>query len=290
MSAKLFWTILICAAAYLGADMVNRQAWQSIETALAPPPRAQNGVNRDPREAPTDLPEDHSVIVAGDIFNSRGRGAPLSTPKVEEAPVEIVPKAPLPLSVVGTVVGPPSFAIVEDVKTKQQGLYRTGDLLADVARLVQIRRNAIVVQRGGEIDTLEVAYAPQKQAPTSLRVPAEPAAASGVRKLGEGRYVVDRREVDGAVENLPQLLTQARMIPNFTAGKPDGFRIFAIQASSLYAKIGLQNGDILHRVNDIEVKDPQNVMQIFSQLKDQDRIAVDLVRGGQPQTLSYEIR
>jgi len=31
-------------------------------------------------------------------------------------------------------------------------------------------------------------------------------------------------------------------------------------------------------------------MQIFSQLKDQDRIAVDLVRGGQPQTLSYEIR
>ena len=290
MSAKLFWVILICAAAWLGADIVNRQVWQRIDAAIALPPRAQSGADQPPREGLADPPEDFSAIVTGDIFNSKGRGAPASIPQMEAAPIEIVQKAPLPLSVVGTVVGPPSFAIIEDVKTKQQALYRTGDLLADVARLVQIRRNAIVVSRGGEIDTLEVAYAPQKSAPTLLRTPAEPAATSGVRKLAEGRYVVDRREVDGAVENLPQLLTQARIIPNFTAGKPDGFRIFAIQAASLYAKIGLQNGDILHRVNDIEVKDPQNVMQIFSQLKDQNRIAVDLVRGGQPQTLSYEIR
>jgi len=290
MGTKLFWAILICAAAYLGADIVNRRAWQSIEVAITLPPRVQNGAARPPHEPQANLPEDHSAIVAGDIFNSKGRGTPLSLPTGEDAPVERVPKVPLPVLVVGTVVGPPSFAIVEAVQTKQQALYRTGEMIADRAKIIQIRRNAIVVQRGGEIETLEIAYAPQKQMSTPLRVPGEPVAVSGVRKLGEGRYVVDRREVDGAVENLPQLLTQARIVPNFTSGKPDGFRIFAIQASSLYAKIGLQNGDILHRVNDIEVKDPQNVMQIFSQLKDESRIAVDLVRGGQPQTLSYDIR
>ncbi|WDT81411.1 MAG: PDZ domain-containing protein [Candidatus Manganitrophus sp.] len=102
--------------------------------------------------------------------------------------------------------------------------------------------------------------------------------------------MVDRREIENAVNNLPQLLTKARIVPNFSEGKPDGFRIFAITEDSLYAKIGLQNGDILHRVNGIEVKDPQNFLKVFEQLKDENAINVDLVRNNQRETFSYEVR
>jgi len=102
--------------------------------------------------------------------------------------------------------------------------------------------------------------------------------------------VIDRREIENAVDNLPQLMAKARLIPNINDGKPDGFRIFAIMEGSLYAKIGLQNGDILHRVNGVDVKDPQNLLKVFEQLKDESAIVVDLVRNNQKETFNYEIR
>ncbi len=89
---------------------------------------------------------------------------------------------------------------------------------------------------------------------------------------------------------MPQLLTKARIIPNFKDGKPDGFRIFAIAKDSLFSKIGLQNGDILSRINNVDVKNPQNFMKVLEQLKDESSINIDLVRSNQKQTFSYDIR
>ena len=93
-----------------------------------------------------------------------------------------------------------------------------------------------------------------------------------------------------ALENLPQLLTKARVVPNFTDGKPDGFKIFSIVPDSLYAKIGLQNGDVLQQINGVEIKNPENFMRVFQQLKDEPNIAIDFMRNNHRESYAYEIR
>jgi len=114
--------------------------------------------------------------------------------------------------------------------------------------------------------------------------------AGGIRQVQPNRWVLDKQEVNAALGNLSQLLTKARVVPNFTDGKPDGFKIFSIAPDSLYAKIGLQNGDVLQQINGVEVKDPENFMRVFQQLRDETHIALDFVRNSQRESYTYEIR
>ena len=64
----------------------------------------------------------------------------------------------------------------------------------------------------------------------------------------------------------------------------------SIAPDSLYAKIGLQNGDVLQQINGVEIKDPENFMRVFQQLKDETNIALDFVRNNRRESFAYEIR
>jgi general secretion pathway protein C len=115
-------------------------------------------------------------------------------------------------------------------------------------------------------------------------------ATAGIRQVQPNQWVLDKQEVNAALGNLSQLLTKARVVPNFVDGKPNGFKIMSIAPDSLYAKIGLQNGDVLQQINGVEIKDPENFMRVFQQLKDEPRIALDFVRNNRRESFNYEIR
>ena len=116
------------------------------------------------------------------------------------------------------------------------------------------------------------------------------AAAPGVRKLSDGRFAVDQREVLASTENMSQLLTQARALPFVEQGKTVGFRISDIVPGSLYEKIGLQNGDVIQKINSQDVDDPGKFFQLYQGLKEERNVSIDLIRGGQRQSFNYEIR
>ena len=304
MGKSYFWMFhlaMIAIGAYFMADMANQVVGSRLEAAIESP-RRRNDLSGEAVPAALKGNSDYQSIVEGNIFNSKMRGQRPEPEAFQEAAAEVsAPKAPLNMTLIGTAVGQggASYAIIEDTRTKEQLLYRVGDLLLEDAKIAKISRNKVEILRGDkEKEVLEVSLTPEEAKPgapaaqPALSTPVGPkgAAANSVRQVSRNRWVLDKREVESAVDNLPQLLTKARIIPNFSDGKPDGFRIFAITEDSLYSKIGLQNGDILHRVNGIEVKDPQNFMKVFEQLKDETSITVDLVRNNQKETFGYEIR
>ncbi|MEK7280410.1 MAG: PDZ domain-containing protein [Nitrospirota bacterium] len=105
-----------------------------------------------------------------------------------------------------------------------------------------------------------------------------------------GKMMLDKREITGVLENIPKLLTQARLVPNFTQGKADGFRVVSITPDSFYAKIGIKNGDVLQRINGMELREPDSFFKVFQQLKDESSITLDLIRNNKKETLDYEIQ
>jgi general secretion pathway protein C len=183
-----------------------------------------------------------------------------------------------------------AFAIIEDQAARRQGLYHVGDVILDVATLVRVEWDRVVLDRNGVEEVLEL---------SSARGPANaPASASGgggaagerIRKTADNKFVVDRRELEKTVENINEVFTQARAVPFFQDGKTVGFRVFAIKPGSVFEKIGLQNGDVIQRVNGVELTDPTKAISLFTELQNEGHIALDLQRNAQSKSFSYEIR
>ena len=164
--------------------------------------------------------------------------------------------------------------------------------------LVQVKPNRIEFVNKGR---LEYAEMEEEGAKTIFGLPSElesteVADNKEVKKLSgetveqmEGKFVIDQREIDNALANLDKLYTEIRAVPNFKDGKVTGMKILSVKPASVFAKLGLKRGDILSRINGIEL-DVKRGFDIFDQLKDQKSFNLDLVRGGTTQTFEYEIR
>lgn len=112
---------------------------------------------------------------------------------------------------------------------------------------------------------------------------------ASIKKTGENSYEVGQGDIDKALNNLSDLSTQARIVPAFEGGKTIGFKLFSIRPGSLYSKVGLQNGDVITRINGYEMSSPEKGLEIYTKLKDAKSVNVDLKRRGKPMTLDYAI-
>jgi general secretion pathway protein C len=132
----------------------------------------------------------------------------------------VKPASSLSATLLGTLVdrkGLWSAALVLDA-ARGRTLF-VGDAI-EKATVVSIERDRVVLERDGEL--FELRTHPLALSPSS----------------SSGGVHVSYSEV---MHNLPELAKQIRIVP-----VKDGFKLFAIAPESLFAKIGLKNGDVVH--------------------------------------------
>lgn len=132
--------------------------------------------------------------------------------------------------------------------------------------------------------------APRVAAKSDVAEKPDDVGADGIVKTGDNQFGVPRSTVDNALNNLSELATQARVVPAFEGGKPVGFKLFSIKPGSLYSKIGLQNGDVISRINGYEMSSPEKGLEVYQKLKDSSNVTVDIKRRGKAMTLDYTIQ
>jgi general secretion pathway protein C len=230
--------------------------------------------------------EAYASILARNIFNLH---PPVVVPGTSAAEAKIV----IPIRLLGTVAGEEeayAYAIIEDPYQKVQRIFKLEDTVAPGVQLIEIGRNKITILRDGVREEIEPAgdSGGFSRAPGLPSGPLQPPGLAAPE--GPSAGVIDKREMEAATQDVNRLMTQARLVPNFSGGVADGFRIFSIVPGSLYERAGLRNGDILQNINGIELKDPEKALQIYQLLKDNDRFTMVLVRAGQKMTLNYEVR
>jgi general secretion pathway protein C len=263
-------TGLLTVSAYFMADTVDALIGRSLEAApkfTTPLERERAGL--EPRR---ELSEYSSILERG-LFGE-GKG-PSGGPAVESVSYRLI----------GTIEGE-SFAgaVLEDATG--QAFYRIHQKLSDGSVIVKVMRDKISIKKpDGPVIDIQVV---DDTKIVSVQKPGGPV--TGVKKVSDGKYMVDQKEVQASTENMGQILTQARALPYLEQGKSVGFRISEIVPGSIYEKIGIVNGDVIQRVNSQDVDDPAKFFQVYQGLKNERNITVDLLRGGQRQTLNYEIR
>ena len=260
---------LLTVSAYFLADTVDAMIGRSLDAApkfTSPLERARSAL-QSRREL-----SDYSSILERGLFGE-GRGPSSGSALAEATSYKLI----------GTVEGEAfSGAVLED--STGQAFYRINQKLPDGSTIVKIMRDKVALRRtDGVTVSVEVVE-------DTKIVPMRKNGNAGVKRLSSGKFVVDQREVIASTENMSQILMQARALPYVEQGKTVGFRISEIVPGSIYAKIGLQNGDVIQRVNSQDISDPSKFFQLYQGLRDERTIAIDLMRGGQRQTLNYEIR
>jgi general secretion pathway protein C len=192
------------------------------------------------------------------------------------------------LKLIGVVVGDRGgvSAIVEELASKRQLFFRLHDQIPDIGEVADIQRNGILVRQGNQQEFLPLSTG-LEGAPTPQMVSTGPTAALAG---GQIKKVLDRREVEQALNDLPKLLSQARAAPVLANGAITGFRLDYIAPSSFYEKIGLRYGDILKQVNGVEIKDPGTMLSLFQQLRNESSVKLDILRNNQRTTMMFDIR
>ncbi len=111
----------------------------------------------------------------------------------------------------------------------------------------------------------------------------------GVRQVADNRYEIERNVIDSTLSNLNTIATQARIVPSFKNGSANGFKLFSIQPGSLYASIGIENGDVIQRVNGYEINSPEKALELYQKLRESSHVTIELERGGQAIRKEYNI-
>jgi S1-C subfamily serine protease len=147
---------------------------------------------------------------------------------------------------------------------------------------------AIDLERGGTAFTLTLALEDAKATPTVD--PAVEAELDKIERVSDTSYKVPQALVDAIVTNPMAFTKGARVVPAMKDGKPDGIKLYAIRPNSLYAKLGLTNGDTLQKVNGMSLASVENGLEIYGKLRTSKQFTVEVLRRGKPVTLVWTVK
>jgi general secretion pathway protein C len=82
--------------------------------------------------------------------------------------------------------------------------------------------------------------------------------------------------------------SDALVVPAFAKGKKVGYSIKNIQQDTVFAKVGLENGDVIKSVDGKATRSPEDFFKLEKSLKDGTCGKIQIVRQGKVKTLSCE--
>jgi general secretion pathway protein C len=190
---------------------------------------------------------------------------------------------------------------------KEPKAFREKEEVEPGAFLSSVERDKVWLTRGSEREMLEILPVGSKVraplsppvaelksaapgAPQAAATSSPPAGDMRVTRLADNRFSIDEAGVTQLTTNINQYMTQVRLIPFFEGNKSAGYRIAAIRPGTTFEQLGFQGGDVLQQVNGLDVSSPEKLYTIFQNLKDEKKVTVNILRQGQKNTLTYEIR
>jgi len=211
------------------------------------------------------------------------------------------------LEVVGIVFLPSggSQVFIRRVRTGEEAIYGEGDTV----------ERAVITKIGPETVTFryedrEVELNLERQVtPVSPAAGAGPGSGNAVRGGGPTVFAPSGRTeggTPGAGGPMPvrfkptidalmadrELQRKVSVLPSVVDGKVQGFRVDNIPEDSIPYQYGLRNGDIIHKVNGVLIDSLARGMAVYREIERSGTktVTVEIIRGGQPVTLTYQLQ
>ena len=230
------------------------------------------------RKAPLDY---YRVIIKRNIFGLEEK----ASQEMGEEEIEDLKPTALKLALLGTVAGDQqsAVAVIEEIEKKKQDLYRVGDSVQS-AIVRKILRGKLILRVKGRDEILTI------EEGAASRAEKEYPASKPIQKQKSSTIMLSRSDLEESIGNIHQLLSQMRIRPHFKDGKADGLAITNIKPGSIFAKLGLRNGDIVQAIDGRDIKSPDDVLEVYNKLKSGSQAALQISRRGEQRIINYKFR
>ena len=302
MLKRYFWlsyVIFVTAAAVMAADITAAYLEMRLsQPAVRPPVR-----HRTPSTTAANRMGlgEYAVISSRNIFN----GSPPSQQSPPVVRAETVERTQLRLRLIGVAAGisqRQQYAIIEDLQRGgAQDLYQIGDVVQQAA-IVDIGPECVLLATRRQQEKLcfdnDLARSgnsngrpPERRRGSRGEAdsPAEATADGEIVRVDQGTWRVDRNLITEQFADLGTLSRQVRVVPHTIQGRPSGFRLTRLRPG-LLQRIGLLNGDVLQRVNGLDINSPEEALKAYQAVQSEPNVRLEILRRNSPTTLTYEIR
>ena len=193
------------------------------------------------------------------------------------------------VALIGTVTGPRelSYGVFKDNAGVQE-IFRIGESVFGVGTLHAVKTDRAIIKK--DTRSIEILLEDVRVKEIHKQASGTASSSAFAQKIGKGAYVVDQRKLQQAIANPAQMMTDARLRPNNVSGRDEGFILSEVKPGGIYQSLGLQDGDVLLRINDYDISNPERALQAFTALRGLDRVQVDLIRSGARMTMTYQIQ
>jgi general secretion pathway protein C len=259
--------------------------------------------------------KDANEVLARNMFCSTCE-PPRADVAAPSAPVDDnhPPATSLPLALLATFVthNPArSAATITNTTTFKSGNYSVGDVIPDAGEIKRIRPKWVDFHNksSNRMERIEigppaappaVAAAPPVPSPSPTGPPPAEgqspesdllaAVDKGVKRVSDTAYDIDRALVDKILLDPSVVARQARIVPSIKDGKANGFKMYAIRPNSVFAKIGLQNGDTIQSINGFDMSSPDKALEVYTKVRSASNLSISILRRGQPVQMDYSIK
>lgn len=230
----------------------------------------------------------YEIITRRDLFKTVNPGGE----KKPDVDVDALTETRLNLKLWGTSAGEAdrAYAVIEDPKSRQQQLYRVGDMI-QTAMVKMILREKVVLTVDGRDEVLVIQDS-EKDGPGDRQAKStRPLVSPPSPTPSQPRPIIlGRAAVQSASANPESLMKQVRARIHMENGQPAGVLLSGIQPDSIFRKLGLRSGDIVTGFDDTVIESPESLPAILEQIDSASTLSLKVNRGGRPMAWSVQLK
>jgi general secretion pathway protein C len=161
-----------------------------------------------------------------------------------------------------------------------QNYYQVGAEIMAGVKLQAVYQDRVVLSRSGKSEVLKF---PKTVKPLTTNL-------QGPRTAQPDNQTSSLKEFRDQFRDEPLKIFQyVRFVPVRSGTNLKGYRVLPQKNRELYNQLGLRPSDLITGVNGVSLSDEKEAMKLIDQLKEVDQLSLELLRKGQPQTVSISL-
>ena len=85
-------------------------------------------------------------------------------------------------------------------------------------------------------------------------------------------------------------MSSARIIPNMSAGKMEGFKISKLPEDSILSELGVRKNDIIKEINGTQINDLESLMSLYQRIWSENLFNIVLERNGKIVRMQFVLK
>ncbi|RMF95125.1 MAG: hypothetical protein D6734_06240 [Candidatus Schekmanbacteria bacterium] len=290
---KNFWIVyllLIAILAYQFADIAVTVVKLETASSFGIQNKGKSKNKGNNTESSNTSSTKYSNIINNDIFNTSKKTPDVikteETLKVDINNLDSIPLSNSGLVLLGTSTSEKGEKIALIKNKSEVAVYHLKEQ-TPAGKIDKILRRAVIFNNNGKAEKIVLDTAPPKikeakEAKSTQEI-------KGINLFSAKEIDKTIRRSDIQLENISELMTQVKMTPFYVDGRNSGFLISQIKPESVFAKLGIMNGDVIEEVNGRKIEIPEKAYDLYKDLMNEEKISVMIRRRNEHMVINYRL-